>query len=787
MSERIKKITDATAKSKESVVEFVWEVICCLMLSIGTCYLLDAQFPFQSGIVSILLHCAITLTVISVVTRKWWLFVAFMGVVLSGSAIWLLSAGTLGVVLNNFAGFFTWWLADLPQDSPWFSEENINFALRIIHLGVSIGFFAVLRVTRRVWPCLLICIAVIIVIMSYGETVNNSVAVAFYAAGTLPLFAKEHFSGRRLFVRKNKVSVLGKRWVVVTVAGILCMGVAMGTFFLLPSNTKNVRTRFFSNVTADLQTATELYTTEQQTAINITLHDLGLQYRPQYIGGNLKPIDSAVIAVTDSEKPLLMKVTTFDTYDGIRWKDTFDKNYRINGIWQDKEISLLSSPITEDEAWMDKIFDFAELKDVTVTLTTKSNILATVGQTVTVTENTKTKNPVLFNERGELFSYFELPKDYSYTLSYLEYPTKTEIGEKNYQTLLGASSAGSDPLYDNPEFYKHYTALPEEYSKAAEELVGELIPEAKGLYEVAFTISDYFSNENGYYYTSSPGWIVAGENVVDKLLETKKGHCGYYATTMITMTRAMGIPSRLAAGYKTMPSADGKFQVVDVSSPYCWVECYIRNMGWITFDPTPAAKSLKPIKVKGNKGGEIVIDELLEDDFEDEEDEDAIPDEIEPGEPTFSTYKLPILKYTLITLAIIFAYFVLRTLFAPLCYKRGAVRLRHRKTRKQAEYYYRDILRQLKFLGFPINRGETFNELIERLDAPIDDELKERIKAELNIIERMHYNDETPSESDIVIISKLWLQLQKTARKSKNKLKYILFRRTLLPIINLWL
>lgn len=778
-----KKFTDKTAKSQESVIEFIWEILCCLLISVGTSYLIDAQFPVQSGLLTIVWHIGITLTVLSLITRRWWLFVGALVLSVLGVFGWLTFTGNLGVAIQNVTAFFSWWFANLPQNSELFTKENIAIVHLIIHIGISVGFFALLRVTRRVWPTLIACIVIIIVVMIFGQAVNNSVAVAFYAAGIFPLFAKEHFSGRVLFVRKNKFSILGKRWVVVTISGVLCIVVALGAFFLLPANTKDVRTRFCSYVTADLQTATEFYTTEQREAIKITLHDLGLQYRPQYIGGNLKPIDSAVIAVTDSKDPLLLKVTSYDVYDGIRWKNSFAKNYRINGIWQEEEIKYLSGPITEDEEWMDKIFKFAELKDVTITMTHKGNVLGTVGQTIALTQNTKTKNPILFNEKGELFSYFELPNGYSYTLSYLSYPTKTDIGEKNNITMLGAASTGTDPLYDDPEFYKHYTALPEGYSKAAEELVNELIPEATGIYEAAWTISDYFSNQNGFYYTNYPGWITAGENVVDKLLEEKKGHCGYYATTMITMARAMGIPSRLVAGYKTVDSNDGKYQVVDVASPYCWVECYIKNFGWISFDPTPKKRSLKP---QNSDITEITDSQIIEEDPDDfEDDDDEAPDVIEPGEPTFSTYKFPIVKFLLILSASVVILLILRSIFAPLIYCKGITKVLFKNKKKRIIYYYRDILRQLSILGFKLVKGETLKELIERLDSPIDEDLKVRIEKELNIIERMQYNEEMPSDEELDEIIALRKTLDKTILKSRKIFIFILRRKMLIPVTNL--
>lgn len=786
MSDKIKRITDASAENKESIVEFVCEMICCLFISIGTCYLIDAQFPFQVGILRILLHCAITLTVISVVTRKWWLLLSFLGALVLGIGGWIVLTSTPKVFINNILNFFTWWFSNLPKNSVWFSERNINIVLLIIHIGVSIGFFAVLRFTRRAWPSLLICVAVVIVIMAFGKSVNNSVAVVFYISGVLPLFAKEHFSGRRLFIKKNRISILGNRWVVATVSAVLCAVIAIGAFWFLPTNNQSIRTRFFSNVTADFQTVTGLYTTEQKTAMDITLYDLGLQYSPHYIGGNLKPIKSSVIAVTDSAEQLLLRVTSYDVYDGIRWKSDFKKNYRINGIWEEEEKRLLAGPITEDKEQMDKICNYIENKDVTIVSTVKSNMLISVAQTTSFTENTRTKNPILFNEKGELFSYFQLPKGYRYTLNYLAYPTNIYTGEQEHRILLEASSMGEDLLYDNKEFYNHYTDLPINYSRYVKILVEKLVPKGTEPYKALFAISSYFSSENGFTYTPLPGWIKSKENVVDKLIETKKGHCGYFATAVVTMARELGIPSRLAAGYKTVPSRDGKYQVVDVASPYCWAECYIKNIGWVALDPTPNSKPIVLVEGEGKAENELpeleVKDDYFENDFETPEEINPYDDlEVDDSGDVVNKPKKTGWIFVILISAVI--YLLLRTLLSPLCYKMFLVRLRYRTREKQAEFYYRDILRLLSFLGYTVNRGETLNELLSRLDAPLDKELIDRLKTELYIIEQMHYNNGKPSSDDILALCNLRLSLEKMARKNSNIFKYILVRRTLLPVV----
>ncbi len=785
MSDKIKKITDSCAQSKESIAEFIWELICCLLLSVGTCYLIDAQFPFQAGVLNIILHCAITLVAISLITRKWWLFVGVIGISVLGIGGWLVLTDAFAGFIDGFKGFFTWWFSNLPQDSNWFSEQNINVVLLIIHIGVSVGFFAILRLTRRAWPSLVICILVLIVVMAFGVSANNSVSVAFYVAGVLPLLAKEHFSGRRMFVRKNKISILGERWVVTTVAGVLCAAIAIGTFLLLPTNNENLRTRFFSNITADFQSATELYTTEQKTAIDITLYDLGLQYSPHYIGGNLRPIKPGVIAVTDSAEPLLLKVTSYDVYDGVKWESDFKRNYRINGIWKDEETQLLSGPVTKDKEQMDKILKYIAPKEVTIISTTKSNMLVSVAQTMSFTERTKTKNPILFNEKGEMFSYFTLPKGYRYTINYLAYPTNVYMGEQGYKIMLEASSTGEDPLYDNQEFYDHYTALPKNYSKYAKTLVEEFLSKTGGKHEALIAINNYFSSENGFTYTPLPGWIKNGENVIDKLLETKKGHCGYYATAIVAMAREIGIPSRLAAGYKTVLSGDGKYQIVNVASPYCWAECYIRNIGWVAFDPSPDSKPI--ILVEGVGDGENKLPELeiMDDFFANDFNEEEINSS--NSADTGDLIDLPKGTNVLLWISIIFisafAYLLLRTAFSQLCYKIPFVKLMYRTEKNQAEFYYRDILRLLGFMGYVSEVGETLNELLDRLGAPLDKELIEKLKTELNIIEQMHYNNMIPSSSDVTTLCNLRLILEESARKNSNIFKYMLFRRTLLPVV----
>jgi transglutaminase-like putative cysteine protease/uncharacterized protein (DUF58 family) len=67
------------------------------------------------------------------------------------------------------------------------------------------------------------------------------------------------------------------------------------------------------------------------------------------------------------------------------------------------------------------------------------------------------------------------------------------------------------------------------------------------------------------------------------------GHCEYFATAMVVMSRELGIPSRFVTGYlRGEGSRFGRRFVVRQSDAHSWVEVYFPGVGWVAFDPTPA-------------------------------------------------------------------------------------------------------------------------------------------------------------------------------------------------------
>jgi len=72
------------------------------------------------------------------------------------------------------------------------------------------------------------------------------------------------------------------------------------------------------------------------------------------------------------------------------------------------------------------------------------------------------------------------------------------------------------------------------------------------------------------------------------LFHRKKGHCEYFASAMAVMLRTLGIPSRMITGFQSgIYNPISGSQLIRTSDAHSWVEAWIPQRGWTTFDPTP--------------------------------------------------------------------------------------------------------------------------------------------------------------------------------------------------------
>ncbi len=146
-----------------------------------------------------------------------------------------------------------------------------------------------------------------------------------------------------------------------------------------------------------------------------------------------------------------------------------------------------------------------------------------------------------------------------------------------------------------PEWVRQrYMALPPELPTRVKELAIQLTSTEPTPYDRARSIERYLRT---IPYTVDVARPPSNQDIVDFFLyDLKKGYCDYYASAMVVLARAAGVPTRLAIGY-----AGGEYNLnsrrfmVTEADAHSWVEVYFPNIGWIPFEPTASRPSLEEL------------------------------------------------------------------------------------------------------------------------------------------------------------------------------------------------
>jgi hypothetical protein len=73
------------------------------------------------------------------------------------------------------------------------------------------------------------------------------------------------------------------------------------------------------------------------------------------------------------------------------------------------------------------------------------------------------------------------------------------------------------------------------------------------------------------------------------LFESRRGHCELFASAACVILRSLGVPARLAIGFRggRFDAAADRYTLRGADA-HAWVEAWFPGEGWVSFDPTPA-------------------------------------------------------------------------------------------------------------------------------------------------------------------------------------------------------
>lgn len=132
-----------------------------------------------------------------------------------------------------------------------------------------------------------------------------------------------------------------------------------------------------------------------------------------------------------------------------------------------------------------------------------------------------------------------------------------------------------------------------EHREQIADLAREITADAATPYEQAMALQSYFRAGTNFTYDTRIA-PARSEDAVWDFLQSQRGYCVQFATSMTVMSRMLGIPARVGVGF--LPgdaNGDGQYVVTGRKS-HAWPELYFADLGWVRFEPTPAVQSGLP-------------------------------------------------------------------------------------------------------------------------------------------------------------------------------------------------
>jgi Transglutaminase-like superfamily len=150
------------------------------------------------------------------------------------------------------------------------------------------------------------------------------------------------------------------------------------------------------------------------------------------------------------------------------------------------------------------------------------------------------------------------------------------------------------PTDYSPYISNRYLQLPEMVTDRTRALSQQVIENAgaETVFDQAKAIEKYLRTNYTYQLETEPA--PEDEDAVDYFLfESQIGRCDHFASSMVVMLRALGIPSRIVTGLAPVPiDEDAGGYLYRVRDAHSWVEVYFPGFGWIPFEPTPSQSEI---------------------------------------------------------------------------------------------------------------------------------------------------------------------------------------------------
>lgn len=368
-------------------------------------------------------------------------------------------------------------------------------------------------------------------------------------------------------------------------------------------------------------------------------------------------------------------------------------------------------------------------------------------------------------KKNYLVSYYLENRENEKFKGLLEAPVETDEekwdeASRGYATTFHVSY--EEYLRYRENVYLAY--LPEtKVSADTEEYLSEILDGAETDYEKCSRLESMLSSMQ---YTKTPGIlpekVTNTEEFLDYFLfEKQEGYCFYFASAFVLMARNQGIPARMVQGYRVKPIG-GKTVSIVSDSAHAWAEAYIKNVGWVVFDPTPGAPEYMYWTASDEKETEEAASPVGIDLPEKQENNPLTELPTEQPEKKKFNWKYIWIAVAAIALLLLI-YLILDRLITKARYEKLSVEEKFRSGCKKN-------IRILEYLGYRMEEGETMSEYGARISKKMDPENV----AFISSYERYCYADSIPGEEELTLVDKNTGLLLARLKSAKGR-KYFLY------------
>ncbi|MCR4786996.1 MAG: transglutaminase-like domain-containing protein [Lachnospiraceae bacterium] len=443
-------------------------------------------------------------------------------------------------------------------------------------------------------------------------------------------------------------------------------------------------------------------------------------------GGNDKKV-LEIIFGAGSGDTVYLAGKSFDTFNGSKW----EKDYKTDQ--NDTLLDSLETLSSVKEYSGEDLNDYIKRTNVIVELQNiHSSHIFIPGKYYRIEPGLK--KDIIIPKDGDLFFNKRKARGYRYTVDYFRLNTDNQVFEgylhnipdidrESWEKALASVniSGTSDVGYDDYISYKNRIyenyIHPVTFSPKLSAYMDGLLEGCQSDIEKLQRIEEFLSSMN---YSTDPGAIPKHVDTPEKYLdhfifEKQSGHCVYYATAFVLLAWGEGIPARFVQGYRVTSNKQHSTIVTERYS-HAWPECYIENVGWIMFEPTPGYKKGQSWKTADElkterenyaaqkavpyTQNEIELPEKIEEEHSDER------------RPDFK--KIVIIVSVSLIVAIIL--FVLDILY-------GTIRYRIMDDERKLKILFKRNMNLLGILGLKKSESETYEEFSGRCGPEIPSEL----------------------------------------------------------------